>query len=118
MIEALAKGGVRFGVFADNEGGKHPERWKKVGEKIGGLLFRWTSGCVEPNVIDALGDDDLEELLTDPADEKTGMRLRSPLAAIPGPSCVSKTAPRILPPLIARASTWTSGRSRRFSPNA
>jgi putative ATP-dependent endonuclease of OLD family len=77
LIEALAKGGVRFGVFADNEGGKHPERWRKVGEKIDGLLFRWTSGCVEPNVIDALGDDDLEELLTDPAGEKTGMRLRT-----------------------------------------
>jgi putative ATP-dependent endonuclease of OLD family len=77
LIEALAKGGVRFGVFADNEGGKHPERWKKVGEKIGGLLFRWTSGCVEPSVISALDDDKLEELLTDPADDKTGMRLRT-----------------------------------------
>jgi hypothetical protein len=32
---------------------------------------------VEPNVVNALDDDKLEELLTDPADEKTGMRLRT-----------------------------------------
>jgi putative ATP-dependent endonuclease of OLD family len=77
LIEALAKGGVRFGVFADDEGGRHSERWKRVKVKIGDLLFRWTSGCLEPNVINALDDDKLEELLTDPADEKTGTRLRT-----------------------------------------
>lgn len=77
LVEALAKGGLRFGAFADDEGGKHPDRWKKVGEKVGKLLFRWPSGCVEQNVLAALDDDKLEAFITDPAGEKTGARLRT-----------------------------------------
>jgi putative ATP-dependent endonuclease of OLD family len=41
------------------------------------LLFRWASGYLEENIIAALSDDKLETLLIDPADEKTGMRLRT-----------------------------------------
>ncbi len=77
LLEALAQGGVHFGGFADDEGGKHPERWRKVANKLDKLLFRWTSGCLEENIIRAVPDDMLETLLIDPEDEKTGTRLRT-----------------------------------------
>jgi putative ATP-dependent endonuclease of OLD family len=76
LLEALSKGGLRFGGFADNEG-KYPTRWKSVEDKLEKLLFRWTSGCVEENIINALPDDKLEALIIDPLDEKTGARLRT-----------------------------------------
>ena len=54
-----------------------PTRWQNLAQKLDKLLFRWQSGCIEENVIDALPEDKLEALLTDPEDEKTGMRLRT-----------------------------------------
>jgi putative ATP-dependent endonuclease of OLD family len=77
LLEALAEGGLRFGGFADDEGGKHPDRWKKVAEKLDKLLFRWTSGCLEENIINAVPDENLETLVIDLDDDKTGMRLRT-----------------------------------------
>jgi putative ATP-dependent endonuclease of OLD family len=77
LLEALAQGGLSFGGFADDEGGKHPDRWKKLGDKLGQLLFRWGSQCIEQNVIAAVPDDKLEALLIDSHGEKTGMRLRT-----------------------------------------
>lgn len=77
LLEALAEGGLLFGGFADDEGGKHPDRWKKVAEKLDKLLFRWTSGCLEENIINAVPDENLETLVIDPDDNKTGMRLRT-----------------------------------------
>jgi putative ATP-dependent endonuclease of OLD family len=77
LLEALAVGGLQFGGFADNEHGKYPGRWATLSEKLGKLLFRWPAGCLEENMITALGDDKLEGLLADPADEKTGRRLRT-----------------------------------------
>ena len=76
LLEALSKGGLRFGGFADNEG-KYPTRWKSVEDKLEKLLFRWISGCVEENIINALPDDKLEALIIDPLEEKTGARLRT-----------------------------------------
>jgi len=76
LLEALAGGGLRFSGFADDEG-KHPERWAKLTKTLGPLLFRWTAGCIEENIIAVTPDDKLEALLTDPEDEKTGMRLRT-----------------------------------------
>jgi putative ATP-dependent endonuclease of OLD family len=76
LLEALAAGGLCFGGFADDEG-KHPTRWEKVAGSLDKLLFRWTSGYIEENIIGALPDDKLEALLTDPSGEKTGMRLRT-----------------------------------------
>ena len=67
LLEALADAGLRFGGFADDEGGKHPTRWKKVAERLDKLLFRWTSGCLEENIIGTLPDDKLEALLVDPS---------------------------------------------------
>jgi putative ATP-dependent endonuclease of OLD family len=76
LLEALAGGGLRFGGFADEEG-QHPTRWQNLAQKLGTLLFRWKSGCVEQNVIGIVPDDKLETLLTDPEGKKTGMRLRT-----------------------------------------
>jgi hypothetical protein len=76
VLEALAAGGLRFGGFADDQN-KHPERWKRLRERLGALLFRWPSRCIEENVVDVVPDDKLLHFITDPADIKTGMRLRT-----------------------------------------
>lgn len=76
LLEALADGGLRFGGFADDEK-KHPTRWAKLAESLGPLLFRWKTGCLEENIIAAVPEEQLLALLTDPAAEKTGMRLRA-----------------------------------------
>ena len=76
ILEALAAGGLLFGGFADDEG-KHPTRWAKLHTKLGKLLFRWPSLCIEENIIAAVPDDKLEAFITDPVGEKTGIRLRT-----------------------------------------
>ena len=76
LLEALAKGGVLFAGFADDEG-LHPTRWATLAGKLGPLLFRWSKRCIEENIIAAIPDDKLEALIADSADEKTGVRLRS-----------------------------------------
>lgn len=76
LLEALSEAGLQFGGFADEEG-QHPTRWQKLHDKLGTLLFRWAKGCTEENIIGAVPDDQLEALLTDPENEKTGMRLRT-----------------------------------------
>lgn len=77
LLEALAEGGLSFGGFADDEGGKHPARWKKLEERLGKLLFRWQAGCLEENIISLVPEAALETLIRDPAGDKTGRRLRS-----------------------------------------
>ena len=76
LLQALAAGGGRFGGFVDDEG-MHPTGWEKVAKAQGALLFRWPSGCLEENIFAAVPDEGLEALLTDPENEKTGMRLRT-----------------------------------------
>ena len=76
LLEALSDGGLQFAGFADNED-THPDRWAKVAGALGSLLFRWPTGCIEQNIIDLVPDEELEALVTDPDDEKTGMRLRT-----------------------------------------
>jgi putative ATP-dependent endonuclease of OLD family len=76
ILEALAAGGLRFGGFADDEG-KHPTRWAKLHTKLGALLFRWPSLCIEENIIAVVPDNKLEAFITDPTGEKTGIRLRT-----------------------------------------
>lgn len=74
LLEALSAAGLRFGGFADDEE-KHPTRWERLSQKLGSLLFRWRSGCLEENIIGALPE--LEALIIDPEGERTGMRLRT-----------------------------------------
>lgn len=76
LLESLSKGGMQFGGFVDDES-RHPTRWAEVQKKLGPLLFRWKSGDIESNLVDALADDKFEAFITDPEDEKTGRRLRS-----------------------------------------
>ncbi len=76
LLEALSEGGLQFAGFADDEG-RYRERWKKVSEKLGTLLFRWKKGSLEKNVINLVPDDKLEDLIRDPLNEKTGIRLRT-----------------------------------------
>jgi putative ATP-dependent endonuclease of the OLD family len=68
LLEALSAGGLKFGGFADNEGGLHPERWRRIQERLGPLLFRWQNGCLEENLIPAVPADRLEELIAHPED--------------------------------------------------
>ena len=76
LLESLSEGGMQFGGFADDEN-RHPTRWAEVQKKLGPLLFRWKSGDIESNIVDALADEHIEPFITDPDDEKTGRRLRT-----------------------------------------
>jgi len=76
LLEALSEGGLMFGGFADDESGKHPQRWRRVKDKLGPLLFRWDSGCLEVNLIRAVPADRLEDLIQG-TDDGPGSRLRT-----------------------------------------
>ena len=76
VLEALTEGGLCFAGFADNEN-NNPTRWQKVAAELGALLFRWPSGCIEQNIIGATPNDELEAILIDPDNERTGSRLRT-----------------------------------------
>src|SRR5258708_23398509 len=58
LLEALASGRLQFGGFVDNEG-TSPTRWATLRAKLGPLLFQWTSGCTEDNIIQFITDDRL-----------------------------------------------------------
>jgi len=77
LLEALADGGLSFGGLVDDESGKHPARWKKLAEKLDKLLFRWSTGCLDENIIRLVPEDKLETFMEDPAGAKTGARLRT-----------------------------------------
>ena len=56
----------------------HPTRWQEVADVLGPLLFQWSSGCIEQNIIPAVPVDKLEALLTHTDDDHiTNMRLRT-----------------------------------------
>jgi putative ATP-dependent endonuclease of OLD family len=76
LLEALAEGGLCVGGFADDEG-RNPNRWNSVMAAHGDLVFRWPSGCIEANVINAIDDEQLGSLLTDADGEESGVRLRT-----------------------------------------
>jgi putative ATP-dependent endonuclease of OLD family len=76
LLEALAEGGLQFGGFVDNEG-RHPQRWQDLRSKLGPLLFQWSTGCLEENIIKLVPEDKLQALIEDPSGERTGERLRT-----------------------------------------
>jgi len=76
LLEALSEGGLLFGGFADDENGRYPERWRRVKEKLGPLLFRWDRGCLEKNFINAVPAARIEEMIND-GDDGPGSRLRT-----------------------------------------
>lgn len=76
LLEALSSGGVKFGGFVDNEN-RDQGRWRTVKEKVGQLLFQWAEGNMEQNVIPMFQANQVQALIEDPAEEKTGLRLRT-----------------------------------------
>lgn len=75
LLHGLVGSGLKFGGFADNEG-KKPKKWEDVQKKAGDLLFRWSTGCIEENIIKHVPDDRLEDFIKDPVGE-SGDRLRT-----------------------------------------
>jgi putative ATP-dependent endonuclease of OLD family len=75
ILEGLSRSGLLFGGFADEEG-RAPDRWARVHEEMGTRLFRWSSGCIEKNIVELLDDDKLEQFIT-PPDGEAGDRLRT-----------------------------------------
>jgi putative ATP-dependent endonuclease of OLD family len=76
LLEALVEGGLQFGGFVDNEG-RHTGRWQSLKTKLGALLFQWTTGCLEENIIAQVSEDKLEAFIEDSDGERTGHRLRT-----------------------------------------
>lgn len=75
ILEALSASELRFAGFADDEG-RNPDRWKRVKDRLGSLLFRWPSACIEANIIPLVSDEDLEAFIT-PPQGGAGDRLRT-----------------------------------------
>lgn len=76
LLEALSLGGIKFGGFVDNEN-RDLGRWRTVKARVGQLVFQWTTGNMEQNVIPMFAAGQVRALIEDPADEKTGLRLRT-----------------------------------------
>ena len=75
LLEGLAGSGLAFAGFADDEG-RFPTRWAAIHEKLGRLLFRWPTGCLEENIITLVPEERLEDFIKD-SDGESGMRLRT-----------------------------------------
>jgi putative ATP-dependent endonuclease of the OLD family len=65
ILEALTASDLRFSGFADDEG-RAPQRWQRVKDPLGDLLFRWPSGCIEANIIPLVADAQLEAFIRPP----------------------------------------------------
>lgn len=75
LLEGLVGSGLRFGGFADDEG-RAAVKWARVQEKLGKLLFRWPTGCIDESIIKLVPAECLEEFIKDP-DGDSGERLRT-----------------------------------------
>ena len=75
LLEGLVGSGLDFAGFADNEGSA-PGRWSALEEKLGDLLYRWSAGCLEENIIKLIPAERLEEFIKD-QDGNSGERLRT-----------------------------------------
>lgn len=75
ILEALTQSELQFAGFADDEG-RDPLRWQRVKDRLGPLLFRWPSACIEANIVPLVADGDVEAFIT-PPDGNVGDRLRT-----------------------------------------
>lgn len=75
LLEALSKAGLHFAGIADDEGDA-PARWGALKTSMGTRLLKWTAGNTEANIIGAIPENRLEELIPDAEGEKTGERQR------------------------------------------
>lgn len=75
LLDALSSAGLAVAGFVDEEGRK-AEAWSRVKGRLGGLLFRWNTGCTEANIVTGVSDEDLERFITPPGGG-AGDRLRT-----------------------------------------
>ena len=66
---------VELHQLADDEGDA-TARWAALKTSMGTRLFQWEGGHTESNIIGAIPEERLEELIPDAEDEKTGERQR------------------------------------------
>jgi putative ATP-dependent endonuclease of OLD family len=76
LLETLVSSGLLFAGLVDDEG-TAPQRWTKLKEKLKERLYQWSNGCTEDNVIGAVPEEKLLELLKDGEGELDGYRLRT-----------------------------------------
>jgi putative ATP-dependent endonuclease of OLD family len=75
LLEGLVGSGLAFAGFADDEG-RFPQKWAAIQGKLGKLLFRWPTGCLEENIIKLIPEDRIEDFIKD-SEGNSGMRLRT-----------------------------------------
>lgn len=75
LLEGLVGSGLAFAGFADDEG-RFPQKWAAIQVKLGNLLFRWSTGCLEENIIKLIPEDRIEDFIKD-SEGNSGMRLRT-----------------------------------------
>lgn len=75
VLQSLTESGLKVGGFVDRED-THNAGWTAVKEKLGDLLMRWQSGCLESNLIRHVPNDKLEDFIRDPEGD-SGDRLRT-----------------------------------------
>lgn len=76
LLETLVSSGLVFAGLVDDEG-TAPQRWAKLKEKLKERLYQWPKGCTEENVIGAVPEENLLELLKDADGELDSYRLRT-----------------------------------------
>lgn len=75
LLKGLTESGLQFSGFADNER-TFPDSWEAVRKKLDRLLFRWSEGNTEGNIIKHVHDERLEEFIKD-SEGESGVRLRT-----------------------------------------
>lgn len=75
ILDGLSGAGLAVAGFADTEGVKE-DCWKRVQARLGNLLFRWPSGCIEENILPLVPASELEAFIT-PEGTTAGARLRT-----------------------------------------
>jgi putative ATP-dependent endonuclease of OLD family len=76
LMEEFNNAKLGLAAFVDREG-DNTKRWADLKAAMGDLLFQWSTGCTEANVIAHIGDDKLESLIVDPEEVQTQPRLAS-----------------------------------------
>jgi putative ATP-dependent endonuclease of OLD family len=76
LLESLVSSGLVFAGLVDDEG-TAPQRWAKLKERLKERLYQWPKGCTEQNVIGAVPEENLLELLKDADGELDSYRLRT-----------------------------------------
>ncbi len=76
LLQSTSKVGLHFGGFVDNDDCL-PTIWNENKQNLGDLLFQWSNGCSETNVIANIPEEKLDELFKDGEGLVDGQRLRT-----------------------------------------